>query len=372
MRRSIEILFISLLAIFSLGLGLAAAQTVTPALPTIRIVAPANNATLNGERIVLTIAKSNFTFDPAATNNPAIAGRGNYRIFIDGQFAGMDFGAVTSLPNDVMPNIKAGPHKLAVRLYNRDNTPYGGAQNDEISINLANAMSYAAAPGQPGIQIAGPPQPDGRGHYVIQAKITGYKMAPDLVNRPPQPGIGHYHVYVDGNKLANVGVADISSIPSDLNPDPTLLTAGQHTVTLVLETHQHVPIAGGTSQPVTFTVTVADLAAHDPTLATTPAEMNMDIATPGMVATSAATAASTAVSLATMPAISPTATLTTPSAPLAPTSDGGPGFGLWLLAIVGLGAIFVLGQSLFRGRTTPGNPNGKAAALAAEDAGDKR
>ncbi len=353
MHRCIAILTTSLLVMFTLGWGLVAAQAaILTAPPAIKIIAPANGTTLKGERIVLTIAKSNFTFDPAATNNPAVVGRGNYRVFIDDQFAGMDFGAVTSLPNDVMPRIKAGQHRLAVRLYNRDNTPYAGAQGDEISINLANAMNYAAAPGQPSIQIVGKPQADGHDHFVIQAKIAGYKLAPDLINKPPQPGIGHYHVYVDGNKLANVGVSEISSIPSDLNPDPNLLTPGQHTVTLVLETHQHVPIAGGSSQPVTFTVTAADLSAHDPSLATTLAGMNMDMATPSAAPTGIGAASPSAV-----------ATLTPHAAPVAPTSDSDPSFGLWLLVIVGVGAIIVLGQSLFRRRPTTANPAAESVPL---------
>jgi hypothetical protein len=53
-----------------------------------------------------------------------------------------------------------------------------------------------------------------------------------------------------------------------------------------------------------------------------------------------------------------TVTITaTTAAPLVPGDDGNPGFGLWLLAIVGLAAIFVLGQATLRGRQPVSSPS---------------
>lgn len=121
--------------------------------------------------------------------------------------------------------------------------------------------------------------------------------------------------------------------PASGNPDPTLLTPGLHTVQIVLETHQHVPLAGGASQLVSFTVSASDLQVKDPSLAQTAVGMNMA----GMTMTGTATLSATA------------------TAPLVPNDDGNPGFGLWLLAIVGIAALFVLGQAALRGRQTPAN-----------------
>ncbi|GEM_PF-2373062 len=230
--------------------------------PSIRVVSPANGATVSGERLVLAVAWNNFAFDAPGTNLDLRPGRGAYRVYVDGQLAAQDFGTATSLPSDLLPQIGAGQHTIDVKLVNVDGSPIASAQNTQIKVRLANAMSYAAKSGSPAIRIVEGPTSDGRGHFFIRTEITGYKLDGTRVNNKPESGIGHYHVYLDNEKLANVGVSEVSSIPSDIYP--TILTPGDHEIYVILETHQHVPIPGGTSQRVKFTVRAQDIPAAPP------------------------------------------------------------------------------------------------------------
>ena len=225
--------------------------------PTIQIVAPQSGATLAGDRLTITTHKTNFTYAAPAVNQQDREGQGNYRIFVDGKLATEDFGDVTALPTDTLPQLAAGEHTIEVRLYSNSGKLVEGVPAATTKVRLANAMSYAAQPGKPAIRITSDPTADGLGHYVIRTETSGYKLDGTLINNKPEDGIGHYHVYLDNGALANVGVGDISSIPSDINPG--LLTPGDHEIYVVLETHQHSPIPGGTSQRVKFTVRAQDL-----------------------------------------------------------------------------------------------------------------
>lgn len=78
-----------------------------------------------------------------------------------------------------------------------------------------------------------------------RVKVSGFRIDGRLAGRPPQAGVGHYHIHLDG-ALVNAFAADTASI-SLQNIAP-----GRHTLTFALAGNDHMELAG-TARRVTFT-----------------------------------------------------------------------------------------------------------------------
>jgi hypothetical protein len=237
----------------------AATAATTPAAggatqASIKIISPADNWSATGDRVEVQVQVEGLKLDGTKIGQPAAQnpGVGHWHVYVDGKYAGLSVSDVVSLPNDAMPSIAAGPHEIKVQLHNTDHTPVVPEATDAVNVTFPTALTYAAdATGTPSIKIVAPA--DGataNGRLLVQVAVTGLKLDGTKIGQPAaqNPGVGHWHVYVDG-KYAGLSVSDVISLPNDAMPS---ITPGQHEIKVQLHNTDHTPL----TPEVTDTITV--------------------------------------------------------------------------------------------------------------------
>ena len=92
---------------------------------------------------------------------------------------------------------------------------------------------------------------DSQGGVDVQIATEGFTFTPDLVDQPHTPGVGHAHIYVDGEKLDRV-------FDSHYHIDP--LPPGEHEIRVSLNTNDHSELMfDGAKAESTVKVTVPDV-----------------------------------------------------------------------------------------------------------------
>jgi hypothetical protein len=217
--------------------GMAQQPAAQPA-PSIQITQPLDGSRARGDSVQVVVAVSGLTLNGDAINRGNKDGIGNWELFVDGQYAGLGVSDIASIPNDALPHIAAGEHKIAVELHNDDHSVLAGAARSEITVNFANDMHYAAGTGPTGIHFVG--LTDGAGIYpnprlYVQVKVDTFKLDGTSIGTDNQTGIGHWHLYVDG-QYAGLSDTSVFSVPNDVYP---ALSAGPHKLRVELHNNKH-------------------------------------------------------------------------------------------------------------------------------------
>lgn len=97
--------------------------------PGIKIVVPHNKATTS-PYVVIWVKIKGLKENPMALGKPAREGEGNWRLYVDGQLAGL---STSSVADVVLPR---GKHTLGASLRNNDHTPVKGASSDQVTITV--------------------------------------------------------------------------------------------------------------------------------------------------------------------------------------------------------------------------------------------
>lgn len=116
--------------------------------------------------------------------------------------------------------------------------------NNAASPTAAAATSPTAAAGasDASIKILSPADgwsPTGD-RMEVQVAVTGLKLDGTKIGQPASqnPGVGHWHVYVDG-KYAGLSVSDVISLPNDAMP---VIAPGPHEIKVELHNTDHTPL----------------------------------------------------------------------------------------------------------------------------------
>jgi hypothetical protein len=212
---------------------------------SISIIEPAEGWVAGASHIDVRVAITGFTLDGTTIGQPAAdnPGVGHWHVYVDGNYAGLSVSDVVSLPNDAMPAIDAGPHEIRVQLHNTDHTPLAPEAIASIDVDVPTALAYAAAPdAAPSIEIVEPA--DGAAsedRLEVRVAVSAVVLDGTRIGTPAEenPGVGHWHVYVDGN-YAGLSVSDVISLPNDAMPS---VSPGAHDVSVQLHNTDHTPLA---------------------------------------------------------------------------------------------------------------------------------
>lgn len=99
----------------------------------------------------------------------------------------------------------------------------------------------------PSIKImSGGSLPDNR--FVVRVEIKNFKLDGTKIGKSPEPGVGQWHLLVDG-QYAGLSVSDSIALPNDALPK---LEAGQHQLTAQLHDNMQKPL----SPPVEHSLSV--------------------------------------------------------------------------------------------------------------------
>jgi hypothetical protein len=206
---------------------------VLPGAPRVTIATPAGGADIGSSSVEVTFAVSNFTLDPAAVGLPPVPGRGHWHLFVDGVYRG--FGAaLTATATRMQP----GTHTIVVELYNNNHTDLTWPAFDQVTV-------FVSA-GSPFVAILDPTSASSLplNFTVVRVAVENFSVV-DKPDQTPVAGEGHWHIFVDG---AFYGMAYASTAVVEG------LSAGQHTIRVVLVGNNHVFVSPNVVDEVSVAV----------------------------------------------------------------------------------------------------------------------
>ncbi|MFN8225058.1 MAG: hypothetical protein U0R50_17635 [Gaiellales bacterium] len=223
--------------------GLAAVVGVTAALaagsagPKITLL----GAAWDGKQISVDVKIAGFKLLPDQVGQKQNApGGGHYHIFLKGpgtggkfKYAGAGAGATGKTGAPYAPGYvpKPGMYQVRVELANNDHSALAKPVRSNVvhvgSIRLKDAQVVMVK---------------GKRQVKVSVAVSGYGFAPTLVGKAPTPGMGHFHIFVDG-KYAGAGAGPSGTTGAPFAGD-YVLPAGKHKVSVGLALNDHTALGG--------------------------------------------------------------------------------------------------------------------------------
>ena len=114
------------------------------ATPSLRIISPADGATVDGP-VMVRVEHGGITFDGTKIGKEPEPGVGHWHINIDGKYAGLAVSNVVEIPNDAFPTIPAGQHTIMVNLHENNHAVTNPPVEQSFQINLSRDLTMQAA-----------------------------------------------------------------------------------------------------------------------------------------------------------------------------------------------------------------------------------
>jgi hypothetical protein len=213
------------------------------------IASPANGATIKGNVVPLDVRLTGVTIVKA--NGDTSGNTGHFHVFIDrdpppaGTVIPKEAGIVHTTDDPIaIAGLSTGAHRLMVVLGDGTHRRIGDAQA-AVTVNVDGPTLQASVLSP----TAGQP-------VVLTATVSGVRLVD--ANGDTSGATGHLHVFIDrdptpAGEAVPKGVPGIMHTPKTVISLPAM-TAGEHTVWVVLGNGAHVPFDPPVEAKVTFTV----------------------------------------------------------------------------------------------------------------------
>ena len=252
MRRK-AILLCAILALVAAACGddddEATTPTTTPA-PSVRIVSPADGATIGGNVVTLDLTAAGIEIVKADGDTSGASG--HFHVFVDqepvaaGETIEKAAGIIHSIEDPLrVTGLKAGPHTLTVVLGDGTHKRIGSAQ-DTVEVTVQGPSVDATAPATIAAGEA----------LSIDVVVEGVQLV--KADGDTSGRTGHLHAFVDKEPTPGqpIPVGDPAIVHSATSPvSVTGLTPGEHTIWVVLGDGTHVPFDPPVADKLTVTVT---------------------------------------------------------------------------------------------------------------------
>jgi hypothetical protein len=243
---------VAALAVALVGCG-SAARTATGALaPPVRltIASPAEGAAIKGNVVPLDVRLTGVTIVKA--NGDTSGKTGHFHVFIDrdpppaGTVIPKEAGIVHTTEDPItLTGLSTGSHRLVVVLGDGAHRRIGDAQT-AVTVNVDGPSLKASVPAT---LTAGQP-------VVLTATVSGVQLVD--ANGDTSGKTGHLHVFIDRDPTP-AGQAVPKGVPGIIHTAKTSITlpamsAGEHTVWVVLGNGAHIPFDPPVEDKLTVTV----------------------------------------------------------------------------------------------------------------------
>lgn len=192
--------------------------TANPTNPLVAITSPSSGAALADSAVLLTYDVYNFTLSDAG--GPNQEGVGYYILTVDGLT--FDIGAETS--SAWVTRLTAGEHVVGIELLNNDGSSLSPPAMDTVTVDVADDART--------IELVSPTDGDtiNSSAYELMTMADNFTLSQDDIGGADQDGVGHYHIYLDGEY----------QLASALGDDWLYnLTPGSHLLEVVLAGNMH-------------------------------------------------------------------------------------------------------------------------------------
>ena len=225
----------------------------------VTILSPADGTKVTGNIVGVQVQASGFTSTCNGAGTKDVAGFGHYHIELDKSLVNMFCTSAASLIST--QNVKPGTHTLTV-------IP---AQNDHAEIT-ANAKSvtidYEPTNPLPTIADATFSSPSSikilspaagsvlKGAFDVTVQVTNFNLSCDLLGKPAVAGYGHWHLNVDSDTGAMMGMGTMLGMvcTQTFHTRTDGLTPGTHTLIALLVNNGHAPFNPDINAKVAVTI----------------------------------------------------------------------------------------------------------------------
>ncbi len=144
--------------------------------PRVQIVSPAAGSVVRSSSVELTISSQNHPSEI-------------WQAYVDTLES--EATGIGDDPTNVVTRVPAGRHTLYVRLHHGDGTPYEPEVLDKLDVEIPVDA--------PSVLIESPANGTTTDRFpVIRVTSQNFEISASAAGGAPQPGQGHYHVYIDG------------------------------------------------------------------------------------------------------------------------------------------------------------------------------
>jgi hypothetical protein len=208
--------------------------TVLANAPRVTITAPADPSTVNAASVEAEFTVGNFTLDASKVGQAPQAGTGHWHVLVDGVYIG--YGAdLVSMVSD----LSQGPHVITIELHNNDHSALTWPAFDLLRIVVPS--------GAPKVTITSPGASStvNSSSVVLNFTVANFTLDGSKVGQPPEAGIGHWHLYVDGV---------YTGYGATLSATAVHLAPGTHVLSVELHNNDHSDLTWPAFDSVTVTV----------------------------------------------------------------------------------------------------------------------
>lgn len=244
----------------------AAAPAPTGAMPMqpgaenmkVSIISPANGAKITGNTVALQLQISGFQDSCDAAGKKPQQGIGHYHIELDKALVNMFCAPQASIS---LQNVKPGQHAITVMPAQNDHEDIA-ANAQSITIDYEptaplSAITAASTSGKPTIKITSPKAGSTiSGPFDVTVEIANFNSSCDLLGKPDVAGYGHWHLNVDSDTGAMMGMMTMfgMSCSNTLHSNSAGLSPGKHTLIALLTDNGHAPFNPDIADRVDVTV----------------------------------------------------------------------------------------------------------------------
>lgn len=244
----------------------AAAPAPTGAMPMqpgaenmkIAILSPVAGAKITANAVALQLQISGFQDSCDAAGKKPQQGIGHYHIELDKALVNMFCTPQASIS---MQNVQPGQHTITVMPAQNDHEEIA-ANAQSITIDYEptaplSAIAAASASGKPTIKITSPKAGATlSGPFDVTVEITNFSPSCDLLGKPDVAGYGHWHLNVDSDTGAMMGMMTMfgMSCSNTLHSTSAGLSPGKHTLIALLTDNGHAPFNPEIADRVDVTV----------------------------------------------------------------------------------------------------------------------
>ena len=225
----------------------------------VNFLSPADGSMVTGNTVGFQVQTTGFTSTCDGAGKKDQQGFGHYHIELDKSLVNMYCTPAAALVS--MQNVKPGKHTFTV-------IP---AQNDHVEIT-ANAQSItldyeptsslptiadATTSGAESIKITSPAAGSVlNGAFDVTVQVTNFNLSCDLFGKPAVAGYGHWHLNVDSDTGAMMGMGTMLAMScSQMFHFTTVgMTPGKHTLIALLVDNGHAPFNPDVNDKVEVTI----------------------------------------------------------------------------------------------------------------------
>lgn len=223
------------------------------------ILSPADGAVVTGNIVGVQVQATGFTNTCNGAGTKDVAGFGHYHIELDKSLVNMFCTSAAALIS--MQNVKLGKHTLTVIPAQNDHSEItANAKSitfDYEPTNPLPAITDATFSGPKSIKILSPAAGSVlKGAFDVTVQVTNFNLSCDLFGKPDVAGYGHWHLNVDSDMGAMMGMGTMLAMNCTQTFHATTagMTPGQHTLIALLVDNGHVPFNPDVNAQVAVTV----------------------------------------------------------------------------------------------------------------------